>query len=784
MAKQQIAAHPTTAVWEEVERIVLGEHADPFHVLGVHPVTVEGKPAVAIRAFLPGAAKVWVIRPAMEKLPERAGESAGTAGRAADSPGRFCATRIQPEGFFEAVFPGETEIFPYRLRAEDAEGRTWEFEDAYRFPPVLSDLDLHLLGEGTHYQNWEKLGAHVAEVAGVRGVAFALWAPNAQRVSVVGDFNNWDGRRHPMRSRGGSGIWEHFIPGIAAGDIYKYEIKSRNSGRILHKADPYAFYSEVRPKTASIVHDINRYEWNDQDWMSERPRRQSLSAPISIYEVHLGSWRRRADATPSVGEDVGARHGVPLLNYRELADQLADYAGRMGYTHVELLPVMEHPLDESWGYQVTGYFAPTSRFGKPEDFMYFVDRLHQKGIGVMVDWVPAHFPTDAHGLAEFDGTHLYDHADPRRGEHKDWGTRIFNYARTEVRSFLWNSALFWLEKYHVDGLRVDAVASMLYLDYSRQPGEWIPNQYGGNEDLDAISFLKRFNELVHERHPGVLTIAEESTAWTGVSRPSYVGGLGFSLKWNMGWMNDTLLYFSKDPIHRKFHHNNLTFSLLYAFTENFVLVLSHDEVVHGKRSLLSKMPGDTWQQFANLRALYAFQYTHPGKKLLFMGGEFGQWVEWNAKQSLDWTLLDVEPHQQIERLVADLNRLARTEPALYEVDFDWTGFEWIDFRDADQSVIAFLRRARNRDDFLVVAANFTPVPRRGYRVGVPAPGFYAELLNTDAAEYGGSGVVNAPGREAAPEPWHNQPCSIQLDLPPLGIVVLKPRPASGPVKGM
>jgi 1,4-alpha-glucan branching enzyme len=795
MAKQQIAAHSTTAMREEVEMIVRGDHSDPFHVLGVHPVTVEGKPAAAVRAFLPGAARVWVIRSASDGPPQKPGESPGAARRAADSPRRVCATKIHSEGFFETVFPGETAVFPYRLRAEDADGRTWEFEDPYRLPPVLSDLDLHLLGEGTHYQNWEKLGAHVAEIAGVRGVAFALWAPNARRVSVVGDFNNWDGRRHPMRSRGGSGIWEHFIPGLAEGDIYKYEIKPRDSGRILLKADPYAFYSEVRPKTASIVHDINGYEWQDQDWMSERPRRQSLSSPISIYEVHLGSWRRAADPSQPDG-GVGAIHPStslrrvslsnresPLLTYRELADQLADYVTGMGFTHVELMPVMEHPLDESWGYQVTGYFAPTSRFGTPEDFMYFVDRLHQKGIGVIVDWVPAHFPADAHGLAEFDGTHLYDHADPRRGEHKDWGTRIFNFARTEVRSFLWNNALFWLEKYHVDGLRVDAVASMLYLDYSRLPGEWIPNQYGGNEDLDAISFLKRFNELVHERHPGVLTIAEESTAWTGVSRPTYVGGLGFSLKWNMGWMHDTLLYFSKDPIHRKYHHNNLTFSLLYAFTENFVLVLSHDEVVHGKLALLAKMPGDTWQQFANLRALYAFQYTHPGKKLLFMGGEFGQWIEWNAKQSLDWNLLDYEPHQQIKRLVADLNRIVREEPALHEVDFDWTGFEWVDFRDADQSVIAFLRRARSGEEFLVVAANFTPVPRLGYRVGVPQAGFYAELLNTDAAQYGGSGVVNAPGREAITEPWHNQPCSLPLDLPPLGIVILKP-PATGPWKGM
>ena len=568
MASRKTAHAETTAAWEEVELIVEGEHSDPFHVLGAHAVAVEGKPAVAVRAFLPGAAKVWVIRgaAAVAAKDENFGDPAvaGSLLQNRDPIGARRAVSLQaihPEGFFEAVFTDEANTFPYRLRAEGSAGHTWEFDDPYRFPPVLTDYDLHLLGEGTHYRNWEKLGAHIVELEGVAGVVFAVWAPTARRVSVVGDFNAWDGRRHPMRARGGSGIWELFVPGLAEGDVYKYEIKSRDSGRILLKADPFAFFSELRPKTASIVHDIDRptwigarYEWRDQEWMSERPRRQALSAPISVYEVHLGSWRR-------VAEEANRP-----LTYRESAEQLADYAGRMGYTHVELLPVMEHPLDESWGYQVTGYFAPTSRFGTPEDFMYFVDCLHQKGIGVLVDWVPAHFPADAHGLSEFDGTHLYDHADPRRGEHKDWGTRIFNYARTEVRSFLWNSALFWLEKYHVDGLRVDAVASMLYLDYSRRPGEWIPNPHGGNEDLDAISFLKRLNELIHERHPGVLTIAEESTSWTGVSRPTHVGGLGFSLKWNMGWMHDTLLYFSKEPIHRKFHHNNLTFSLLYART--------------------------------------------------------------------------------------------------------------------------------------------------------------------------------------------------------------------------
>jgi 1,4-alpha-glucan branching enzyme len=736
----------TTANVEEIELLVRADHSDPFHILGSHPVTVNGIPAVAIRAFMPEAAEAWVLR----------SSGAGAAPEQRELP------RIHPDGFFELVLPGESQVFSYRMRVKDREGYEWDFEDPYRFPPVLSDFDLHLMGEGTHYKKYERMGAHLREVEGVRGVAFALWAPNAKRVSVVGNFNKWDGRRHPMRVRGGSGIWELFIPGLAEGETYKYEIKSHYNDFLGLKADPYAFSSEVRPQTASLVADINRYEWHDEEWMANRPTRQGLSTPISIYEAHLGSWRR-------VPEEDNR-----MLTYRELAHQLVEYVRQAGFTHIELLPVMEHPLDESWGYQVTGYFAPTSRHGTPEDFMYFVDYCHQNGIGVILDWVPAHFPTDAHGLAYFDGTHLYEHADPRRGEHKDWGTRIFNFGRNEVRNFLWTSALFWLEKYHIDGLRVDAVASMLYLDYSRKAGEWIPNQYGGNEDLDAISFIKRFNELTHERHPGVLTIAEESTAWPGVSRPVYVGGLGFSLKWNMGWMHDTLLYFSKDPIHRKYHHNNLTFSLLYAFNENFALVLSHDEVVHGKKSLLSKMPGDTWQQFANLRSLYAYLYAHPGKKLLFMGGEFGQWIEWNSNASLDWNLLDYEPHRRLKQMMADLNALYRAEPALYEIDFEYPGFDWIDFRDADHSIIAFIRRPKDRSRYLVVICNFTPEPQYHYRVGVPDACFHREALNTDATQYGGSGLTNQPGIQAAPMPWQSQPCSLELTLPPLGVVILKP----------
>jgi 1,4-alpha-glucan branching enzyme len=731
----------TTASVEEIDLILRAEHSDPFHVLGAHPVAVRGKPAVAIRAFLPNARQAWVVT-----------GSAATPFR-----------RVHRDGFFERVFPGEGELFPpYRLRARSLDGRESEFEDPYRFAAVLSDYDLHLIGEGKHYKSYEKLGAHLTEIDGVRGVFFAVWAPNANRVSVVGEFNQWDGRRHPMRLRDGTGVWELFLPGLGEDEIYKYEIRSRERDFLAVKSDPLAFFSERRPKTGSIIHNINCYTWHDQAWMAERWRYQALVAPIAIYEVHLGSWRR-------VQEEENR-----MLTYREFAEQLVDYVGGMGFTHVELLPVMEHPLDESWGYQTIGYFAPTSRHGMPEDFMYFIDRCHQQGVGVILDWSPAHFPADAHGLAYFDGTHLYEHEDPRRREHRDWGTRIFNYGRNQVRNFLWSTALYWLEKYHADGLRVDAVASMLYLDYSRRAGEWIPNRYGGNEDLEAIDFIQRLNELTHHFHPGVLTIAEESTAWPGVSRPPYLGGLGFSLKWNMGWMHDTLLYFSKDPIHRKYQHNNLTFSLLYAFSENFALVLSHDEVVHGKRSLLSKMPGDRWRQFSNLRALYAFMYAHPGKKMLFMGGEFGQWAEWNASQGLDWHLLEDDPHRQLQQLVRDLNRLYRSERALHEVDFVWAGFEWIDFRDADRSVVAFLRRARAREDHLVVVCNFTPEVRSAYRVGVPAGCFYREILNTDATLYGGSGVTNAPGRPALRQPWHNQPCCVELTLPPLGVAVLKP----------
>jgi 1,4-alpha-glucan branching enzyme len=600
------------------------------------------------------------------------------------------------------------------------------------------------------------------EVNGVKGVYFAVWAPNARNVSVIGNFNVWHGGKHQMRVLGSSGVWELFIPDIGVGEVYKYEVKDKY-GNIFEKSDPYGFQFEVRPNTGSIIADINKHKWADQKWMEKRRNTDPLRQPISVYEVHLGSWMRAPE------------EGDRFLTYRELAHQLVEYVKKMGYTHIQLLPVAEHPFDASWGYQVLGYFAPTSRFGKPKDFQYFVDYLHQNDIGVIVDWVPAHFPRDAHGLAYFDGTHLYEHADPRKGAHQDWGTMVFNFERNEVRNFLIANALFWFDNYHIDGIRVDAVASMIYLDYSRKEGEWMPNQFGGRENLGAIDFLKRLNELIFSYHPGALSVAEESTAWPGVSRPTYLGGLGFNLKWNMGWMNDFLTYFSKDPVHRKYHHNMITFALLYAFHENFMLVLSHDDVVHGKRALLDKMPGDMWQKFANLRALLGFMFGHPGKKLLFMGTEIGQWDEWKENHSLDWHLLQYEPHQKLQRFLADLNRLYRNEPALYEVDFDYTGFEWIDFMDSDNSIITFMRRASDYKDVLVFVCNFTPVYRENYRVGVPFHCEYKELLNTDSEIYWGSNKGNYGGLRSDEMAWHNQPYSLDLKIPPLSTMIFKPQ---------
>ncbi len=726
---------------QAIAAIIGAHHGAPFDILGIHPVEIEGESAVAVRVFMPHARQVQVITAEGDLFP---------------------MIEIHPDGFFEAIVAGRDKVFPYTLKVTTHEEATEETEDPYRFPPVLTDLDLHLFSEGNHYRIYHRLGAHLCEVEGVRGVSFAVWAPNAERVSVVGNFNQWDGRRHPMRPRGATGIWELFIPGLGEWDLYKYEIRSRHQGYTVEKTDPVGFATELRPKTASLVFDIDRYQWGDSAWMDRRKEANALDAPISIYEVHLGSWRRSPDGR--------------WLSFAELADQLIPYVVEMGYTHIEFLPITEYPFDGSWGYQTIGYFAPTSRFGTPDDLKAFIDRCHQAEIGVILDWVPAHFPKDETGLGYFDGTHLYEHGDPRKGEHRDWGTFIFNYDRTEVREFLLSSAVFWLDKYHIDGLRVDAVASMLYLDYSRDAGEWIPNEFGGRENLGAISWLKRFNEVVHAEYPDAITCAEESTAWPMVSRPTYLGGLGFDFKWNMGWMHDMLLYMSKDPVYRRYQHDNLTFSLLYAFNENFILPLSHDEVVHMKGSMLGKMSGDDWQKFANLRALYAYMFSHPGKKLNFMGSEIGQWGEWDHDGSVEWGLLAFDLHRQLQLYVRDLNHLYQSEPALHQVDFSWNGFEWIDFRDVDQSIVSFFRKPKdaNSAPLVVVIANFTPMPRMGYRVGLPIPGAYSELLNSDATEYGGSGVGNQGGISAELTPWQGQPCSALLTLPPLGVLYLKP----------
>ncbi|MCC6980357.1 MAG: 1,4-alpha-glucan branching protein GlgB [Candidatus Melainabacteria bacterium] len=626
--------------------------------------------------------------------------------------------------------------------------------------PVITDFDLHLFGEGTNYKIYEKMGAHKAVVNGKEGTHFAVWAPNANSVSVIGDFNKWDPSANKMSVMSSSGVWTLFIPGLAEGTLYKYHISSDAAGGT-EKTDPFGFFSEVRPKTASIVYDLDKYKWNDDNWVKERKKRNALDAAISIYEVHLGSWML-------VPEEENR-----WLTYRELADKLVDYLKDTGFTHVEFLPVSEHPLDMSWGYQITGYYATTSRFGTPEDFMFLVDKLHQAGIGVILDWVPAHFPKDGHGLGLFDGSHLYEHADPRQGMHHEWGTYVFNFGRHEVRNFLISNALFWFDKYHIDGLRVDAVASMLYLNYARKDGEWVANDYGGRENLEAISLLRTLNEVVYSEHNYALMIAEESTAWPQVARPTYLGGLGFGLKWDMGWMNDTLKYMSLDSIYRRYHHNNLTFRGLYQFSENFVMPLSHDEVVHGKCSLLNKMPGDHWQKFANLRLLLGYQWTLPGKKLLFMGGEFGQWIEWNYAQSLDWHLLEYPLHAGMKRWVSDLNHVYRDHPALFELDCNPAGFSWIDCQDHDQSILAYSRQSQGQADQLVIACNFTPVPRNNYRIGVPTHGFYKELLNSDASEYGGSGLGNFGGLHSDEWRHHGHNYSISITLPPLSMVVFK-----------
>ena len=713
---------------DEMELVVGRNHPDPHHLLGAHPSNGD----VVVRAFRPGAERVRVL-PEGEKPVQ--------------------AEQKHPSGLFEALLERTSMPLRYRLEVGYPGGATVELDDPYGFQPTLGELDLHLAAQGRHEQLYEKLGAHVLEVDGVVGTAFAVWAPSARSVSVVGEFNDWDGRIHPMRSLGASGIWELFVPGVDEGARYKYELRTE-AGYVQLRADPFAQATEVPPQTASVVYQPH-HEWQDEGWLEERRAHNQLARPISIYEVHLGSWRQG-------------------LSYTELAEELGTYVKEMGFTHVELMPVMEHPFAGSWGYQVTGFFAPTSRFGSPDEFRTFVDSLHRQGIGVILDWVPAHFPRDDWALARFDGTELYEHSDPRRGAHPDWGTLVFNTGRNEVRNFLLASALYWLREGHADGLRVDAVASMLYLDYSRPEGAWIPNVHGGREDLESISFLRELNEVVHARMPGVISAAEESTAWPGVSRPTYLGGLGFGFKWNMGWMHDTLGYFQQDPVYRQYHHHELTFSMIYAFTENFILPLSHDEVVHGKGSLLGKMPGDRWQQLANLRALYGYMWAHPGKKLLFMGGELAQESEWNHNVSLEWHLLDRPEHAGIQRLVRDLNHAYRSEPALYEVDFEPQGFRWLDANDVQRNIVAFLRVAADGDRTIACVSNLSPLPREQYRIGLPHGGRWREVINTDSELYGGTNVGNLGGVDAEPAPWQGQPYSAELTLPPLGVLWLAP----------
>ncbi|MBN1687667.1 MAG: 1,4-alpha-glucan branching protein GlgB [Candidatus Omnitrophica bacterium] len=725
---------------KEIERVVRFEEPEPFDVLGPHLLKAEK--CVVIRAFLPRAVEAWVQMTGRKRK-------------------KRMMEKIHPGGFYQAIFEDEQSFFSYRIGFLDAAGYIQETEDPYAFSTEISDFDLYLIGQGTHFRSYEKFGARTYTFQRTRGVHFALWAPNAKSVSVIGNFNHWRVGAHPMAKIHFSGVWGLFIPGLQEGEVYKFAIRSSFDNEIRVKADPYALQAELRPQTASVVASLDSYEWRDKKWMDYRPYKNFIKSPISIYEVHLGSWKR------------DEKSGWGFSNYRQLAHELVDYVKTRGYTHIELLPISEHPLDQSWGYQVVSYYAPTSRFGKPEDFMYFVDYCHENGIGVILDWVPAHFPKDVHGLADFDGGQIYAYGDWQKAEHRDWGTLVFDYGRNEVRNFLISNALFWLDKYHIDGLRVDAVASMLYLDYSRKDGEWNPNAYGGRENLEAVDFLKKFNETVHGRFPGVLTIAEESTAWPGVSKPTYMGGLGFSMKWNMGWMHDTLTYFSKDPIYRKYHQNLLTFSLVYAFSENFVLPVSHDEVVYGKRSLLEKMPGDDWQKFANVRLFFGYMFGHPGKKLNFMTNDIGQRNEWNCEQSMEWHLLNYEMHQKLNLFVGDLHKIYKENRALSEIDFDSPGFEWVDFSDADNCILSFIRWSRDRKQLLLFVFNMTPVPRFEYKVGVPKAGIYEEILNSDAREYGGSGIGNAGQAHSGKISWRDKPFSLSLNLPPLGVTVFR-----------
>lgn len=738
-----------------IGQLVAGTLENPSSVLGPHSVDYCGQSATAVRSYLPDAQAAWIIDAA--------------------SGLRRPMRRLHPAGFFEVICDGAVDASlrsgqdastegntksRYRIQMSSKTGEVIEMQDPYAAPSLFSDLDRYLIGEGRHHQLYHRLGAQVRTVDQVEGVNFSVWAPNARSVQVVGDFNAWDGRAHTARVMEHLGIWELFVSGAKAGDKYKYRILNEH-GEWIDKADPFGFAAELPPLTASIVSDLNKFEWNDAAWTDRRKAWNPMHSPMNVFEVHLGSWQK----------GPGRTHG--WLDYRDLARRLADYCHRMNFTHVELMPVSEHPYTGSWGYQTVGYYAPTSRHGSPEDFMYFVDYMHQQGIGVIIDWVPAHFPKDAHGLARFDGSALYEHADARQGEHPDWGTLIFNYGRNEVRNFLVANALFWLDKYHIDGLRVDAVASMLYLDYSRDESQWIPNQHGGRENLEAIDFLREFNVAVHEKFPGVVTAAEESTAWPGVSRPVYDGGLGFTYKWNMGWMNDTLDYMQKEPIHRSHHQNELTFSLIYAFTENFMLPLSHDEVVHGKGALLSQMPGDMWQKFANLRLLYSYMWTHPGKKLLFMGGELGQWNEWNHDDGPQWELLDFGTHRGIQQLVSDLNQLVIENGALHQFDFSDQGFEWVDCMNSRDSTLVYLRKGMEGNPPILVCCNFTPVVRHNYRIGVPHSGFWKEIFNSDSNAYGGSNLGNYPGASTIGEGHHGRPESISVCLPPLATTIFR-----------
>ena len=727
----------TTTKLYDIFHIVNGEHSDPHTVLGMHEMEEDGRKAVVVRAFLPNAAGITVIDYANKRK-------------------KYPMERLHADGFFEVTIADREEWFRYQLEYTDADGNTWRSYDPYSFSPTLSEFDRHLFGAGTHYEIYEKMGGRLMTHEGARGAAFSVWAPNAKAVSVIGDFNNWDARRSPMRRLGESGIWELFLPAAAEGDKYKFHV-TQCDGRVVDKTDPYGVYAEVRPNNASVLYPLKRYKWKDRRWMTARRKYDFRTAPMNIYEVHLGSWKRA--------------EGDRFLTYTELAEQLIPYVKEMGYTHIEMLPVEEHPFDGSWGYQVTGYYAPTSRYGSPDEFKQFVDACHQNGISVILDWVPAHFPKDDFALARFDGTALYEHQDPRLGEHIQWGTYIFNYGRKEVANFLLANALYWMDIFHIDGLRVDAVASLLRLDFCKEEGQWLPNVYGGSENLEAIEFLKHMNSVIAEREPGALMIAEDSTAWPGVTKKVDEGGLGFSLKWNMGWMNDFLSYIKLDPIYRKYHQNKLTFGMAYHYAENFVLVLSHDEVVHTKSSMIGKMPGDVWQSFANLRLSYGLMMGHPGKKLLFMGGEFAQYSEWSEARSLDWHLLQYADHQEMQAYVKELNHLYTEEPAFWAEDFDPNGFQWIECDDAESSIVSFVRRSKEKE--LVFLCNFTPVVHRGFSLGVPQEGVYHERLNSDAARFGGSDVINAVPLQSKAEPAGRCPFRVELDVPPLGMVILE-----------